>query len=442
MMFCYLRFKTYFYSRGPSLHFFLQKKYLTVGNQNTGRWQKFWKSWVPIPTGVGLTLLAVLQWRNIQSRRHSEINVSIAKDWEITCYRAIPCRALSRAWGWVSDCKIHPRLRKWVYGQYASMYAVNLDEMSADLTDYPSLAQFFTRELKSGVRPIDTTKCLVSPADGRVLNFGKVVSNKVEQVKGVTYSIQTFLGESTWRIYSGIKDFDSKAPSVVQPERKIDENENNVLIVQQKEDNVVQQSIWNGFDYIKYLFKVNASYSEKSVVKINEMSWDKYKNHLLINPENELYQVVIYLAPGDYHRFHSPVHWQVNFRRHFQGELLSVNPRIAGWIPELFCLNERAVYVGQWEHGFFCMAAVGATNVGSIRVYGDKTLHTNTKKWRNGVRHKDQCMKLNWSKGEEVGEFRMGSTIVLIFEAPKDINFNVKPGDQVKVGQSVFCLAP
>lgn len=55
-----------------------------------------------------------------------------------------------------------------------------------------------------------------------------------------------------------------------------------------------------------------------------------------------------------------------------QGELLSVNPVIAKWIAGLFSLNERAVYVGEWEHGFFSYTAVGATNVGSIKVYEDK----------------------------------------------------------------------
>lgn len=51
-----------------------------------------------------------------------------------------------------------------------------------------------------------------------------------------------------------------------------------------------------------------------------------------------------------------------------------MNPTIAGWIPELFSLNERVVYVGEWEHGFFSMTAVGATNVGSINVYCDKVI--------------------------------------------------------------------
>ena len=54
------------------------------------------------------------------------------------------------------------------------------------------------------------------------------------------------------------------------------------------------------------------------------------------------------------------------------GELFSVNPGIARWIQGLFNFNERAIYMGEWEHGFFSLAAVGATNVGSIRVYCDK----------------------------------------------------------------------
>lgn len=49
-----------------------------------------------------------------------------------------------------------------------------------------------------------------------------------------------------------------------------------------------------------------------------------------------------------------------------------MNPKIARLLPDLFVLNERAVYIGEWEHGFFSMTAVGATNVGSIKVHSDK----------------------------------------------------------------------
>ena len=63
---------------------------------------------------------------------------------------------------------------------------------------------------------------------------------------------------------------------------------------------------------------------------------------------------------------------KITFSIFTSGELLSVNPGIARWIQGLFNLNERVVYTGQWEHGFFSYTAVGATNVGSIKIYCDK----------------------------------------------------------------------
>lgn len=51
---------------------------------------------------------------------------------------------------------------------------------------------------------------------------------------------------------------------------------------------------------------------------------------------------------------------------------MSVNPGVARLVKELFCLNERVALTGQWQHGFFSLTAVGATNVGSIRVYFDQ----------------------------------------------------------------------
>lgn len=54
------------------------------------------------------------------------------------------------------------------------------------------------------------------------------------------------------------------------------------------------------------------------------------------------------------------------------GSLMSVNPGVARLVKELFCLNERVALLGQWQHGFFSLTAVGATNVGSIRIYFDQ----------------------------------------------------------------------
>ena len=148
---------------------------------------------------------------------------------------------------------------------------------------------------------------------------------------------------------------------------------------------------------------------------------------------------------GDYHCFHSPTEWTVNFRRHFPGALLSVNPSVAKWVAGLFALNERAVYAGRWRHGFFSMTPVGATNVGSIRVYDDQDLRTNCTKWALPLPYYDRYMgpgdsdskEISLQKGQIFGEFNLGSTIVLIFEAPKDFEFNLRPGDKIRMGQSL-----
>ena len=118
------------------------------------------------------------------------------------------------------------------------------------------------------------------------------------------------------------------------------------------------------------------------------------------------------------------------------------------WVAGLFALNERAVYVGQWAHGFFSMTPVGATNVGSIRVYGDCELRTNCTKRRLPLPYYDHYLsdtpasdstakQIPLRKGEIFGEFNLGSTIVLIFEAPKDFEFSIRPGEKIRTGQSL-----
>lgn len=412
--------------------------FLNIGTdhgQNTklvsGRWRRFWRGWVPISTGVGVSVLAVLQWRRLQREREYPPE-GLIKEFEVTCYRSLPLRLWSRWWGWLTSVHVPSPLRPWVYGFYSSFYGVNLDEMSGNLADYPCLGQFFTRKLKDGTRPIDPIDCIVSPADGRVLNSGKIESCHVEQVKGVTYNLKTFLGPPTWK---GSQHDDISAAKFIKEvsntNKRTDENDNEVLKNKTNADNyLIPEVFWGGVDVVRYLFK--AQQEQEDCVEEN---WDRYKSQLLTNPNNVLYQVVVYLAPGDYHRFHSPVQWTVNFRRHFQGELMSVNPLIAGWLPGLYSLNERVVYVGQWKHGFFSMTAVGATSVGSVRVYCDKTLHTNTKWWRDGTTHKDLVLNCSWEKGEEVGEFKMGSTLVLVFEAPRGYKFDLCPNQKLKVGQ-------
>ncbi|KAH8038420.1 hypothetical protein HPB51_001534 [Rhipicephalus microplus] len=170
---------------------------------------------------------------------------------------------------------------------------------------------------------------------------------------------------------------------------------------------------------------------------------EEYHQKLLQQKDTDLYHCVVYLAPGDYHRFHSPVQWEVQHRRHFPGTLLSVRPGVVNWIAGLFNMNERVVYMGRWRHGFFSMTAVGATNVGSIKVYFDNNLVTNRRKYKKH-NFNDQCFQSNHNsegihveKGEPFGEFNLGSTIVLIFEAPRDFSLELKEGQRIKYGELI-----
>jgi len=170
-------------------------------------------------------------------------------------------------------------------------------------------------------------------------------------------------------------------------------------------------------------------------------------NGTVTKPGNTLFFAVIYLAPGDYHRFHSPTAWVVEKRRHFVGDLFSVSPWMAKRLENLFVLNERVALLGRWKYGFFSMVPVGATNVGSIRINFDEALRTNVGSRR--IHPSGTYTEAVYSaasrildgqplgKAQEMGGFCLGSTIVLVFEAPVDFQFVVKAGDKVKVGQAM-----
>lgn len=111
----------------------------------------------------------------------------------------LPLKAISRLWGRVNELTIPYYLRVPGFKLYAFIFGVNLDEVAEpDLHVYPNLAAFFYRTLKPGVRPLDPDpNALLSPSDGRVLQFGKIEGNDIEQVKGMTYTVDALLGKNT-----------------------------------------------------------------------------------------------------------------------------------------------------------------------------------------------------------------------------------------------------
>ena len=92
---------------------------------------------------------------------------------------------------------------------------------------------------------------------------------------------------------------------------------------------------------------------------------------------NKVKYCVIYLAPQNYHRYHSPTFFTANYRRHIAGWLELVRPSYLDKHKDVLTENERVSLLGEWSHGFFAMSFIGAMGVGSIKLNFDDVLTTN-----------------------------------------------------------------
>lgn len=120
-----------------------------------------------------------------------------------------------------------------------------------------------------------------------------------------------------------------------------------------------------------------------------------------------------YLCPTDYHRFHSPVEGKIRRIRHLPGHLWPVNDWSVSRISQLFCVNERVLVEMETASGPVSLVAVGATNVGQISMNAWPELRTNDPAFPS-MREKVFDPPVNIGKGEELGAFHMGSTVVVL----------------------------
>lgn len=144
---------------------------------------------------------------------------------------------------------------------------------------------------------------------------------------------------------------------------------------------------------------------------------------------------LVYLAPPDYHRVHAPVSGRVVRARHVPGTLFPVNAIGTTHIPRLFARNERiAVFQESETHGLVATVLVGAIGVGRIGISFDD-LETNVGR-SGGARHYDGSAPV-LERGDELGVFNLGST-VLVFTPPGERFELVKrAGDRVRMGEAL-----
>lgn len=144
----------------------------------------------------------------------------------------------------------------------------------------------------------------------------------------------------------------------------------------------------------------------------------------------------LYLAPKDYHRIHMPIAGRLLEMIHVPGELWSVSPETVEHVPNLFARNERVICLFETAAGLMSVVAVGAIIVGSIATAWHGIVTPPTAKIVRRFNYRDQSLR--FSKGEEIGYFRLGSTVILLFQ-PNRIQWqdSLKSQAVIKMGQVI-----
>lgn len=268
----------------------------------------------------------------------------------------VPQHALSRVVGALAACRwqfVKTPFINW----FAKRYAVNLDEAKcSDLSQFESFNDFFTRELKPGMRPIDVAdKGVVSPADGAINQLGQICDGTLLQAKGRQFSLNSLLGGD---------------PELAEP---------------------FQDGCF----------------------------------------------CTVYLSPKDYHRVHMPLTGTLTRMIHVPGKLFSVNQFTSENVDSLFARNERVVCFFDTEHGPMALVLVGAMIVASVdTVWAGQVCPGQVSSAH--INYEGQVPPVKIGKGEEMGRFKLGSTVVAVF-GPNMLQWqaDLSAADAVRMGQRI-----
>ncbi len=146
----------------------------------------------------------------------------------------------------------------------------------------------------------------------------------------------------------------------------------------------------------------------------------------------------VYLSPKDYHRVHMPVTGTLTHTIYVPGDLFSVNQTTAQGVDQLFARNERLVAFFDTEHGPMAMILVGAMIVAGIETVWSgqeapllkQPIHKSFTKLEN--------TPITLEKGEEMGRFKLGSTVILLFGKDSiDWNESLTANSPVTLGEAL-----
>ncbi len=143
----------------------------------------------------------------------------------------------------------------------------------------------------------------------------------------------------------------------------------------------------------------------------------------------------IYLAPYNYHRIHMPLSGRLKKMIHIPGRLFSVAQWTVRAIPGLFARNERVVCLFSTPSGPMAMILVGAINVAAIETIWAGLI--TPPKGKTISEYDYYHTEKDFTKGEEMGRFNMGSTVILLTTEKVEWSQLLKPGQLLKMGENI-----
>ena len=149
--------------------------------------------------------------------------------------------------------------------------------------------------------------------------------------------------------------------------------------------------------------------------------------------------ITLRLTSAMYHRFHAPRSLIIDAVTYISGDVWNVNPPALRRVPSLFCKNERAVIQCR-DHSTntaFCMVPVAAVLVASIRLHFINVLLHLKYKGPNYIKCNHEAIK-----GEELGWFEHGSTIILLMPPSVEVSPLLQTGAEVKMGMRIATVKP
>jgi phosphatidylserine decarboxylase len=157
-------------------------------------------------------------------------------------------------------------------------------------------------------------------------------------------------------------------------------------------------------------------------------------NEALAEPFNNGKFATLYLSPRDYHRIHMPVDAELRHMTYIPGRLFSVAAYTVKAIPRLFARNERVVCHFETRHGPMVMVLVGAINVSATETVWHGLVTTAG----NSIKRFDYAAgEITLKRGDEMGRFNLGSTVILITAENFRLDESTKAGSAVYMGRSI-----